>query len=72
MIRFDFSLLSFLPAFAASAFGMSMIVWHVQAGSVEVDRPLIAYVETFSSPLKDMLPTQVELPPGNGRGIHIF
>ena len=34
--------------------------------------PLIAYVGTFSSPLKDVLPTQVDLPPGNGRGIHIF
>jgi len=34
--------------------------------------PLIAYVGTFSSPLKDTLPTQVDLPPGNGRGIHIF
>ncbi len=33
---------------------------------------LVAYVGTFSSPLKDMLPTQVDLPPGNGRGIHIF
>lgn len=33
---------------------------------------LMAYVGTFSSPLKDMLPTQVDLPPGNGRGIHIF
>jgi 6-phosphogluconolactonase len=34
--------------------------------------PLVAYVGTFSSPLKDTLPTQVDLPPGNGRGIHIF
>lgn len=33
---------------------------------------LMAYVGTFSSPLKDMLPTQVDLPPGNGVGIHIF
>ncbi|MBL8817806.1 MAG: lactonase family protein [Planctomyces sp.] len=33
---------------------------------------LFAYVGTFSSPLKDVLPTQVDLPPGNGRGIHIF
>ena len=33
---------------------------------------LFAYVGTFSSPLKDMLPTQVDLPPGNGKGIHIF
>jgi 6-phosphogluconolactonase (cycloisomerase 2 family) len=34
--------------------------------------PLIAYVGTFSSPLHDVLPTQVDLPPGNGRGIHLF
>lgn len=33
---------------------------------------LFAYVGTFSSPLKDTLPTQVDLPPGNGQGIHIF
>lgn len=34
--------------------------------------PLLAFVGTFSSPLRDVLPTQVDLPPGNGRGIHIF
>src|SRR5215216_6057983 len=34
--------------------------------------PLLAYVGTFSAPLKDVLPTQVDLPPGNGRGIHVF
>jgi 6-phosphogluconolactonase (cycloisomerase 2 family) len=34
--------------------------------------PLLAYVGTFSSPLHDVLPTQVDLPPGNGRGIHLF
>jgi len=34
--------------------------------------PLMAYIGTFSSPLRDMLPTQVDLPPGNGRGIHLF
>ena len=33
---------------------------------------VFAYVGTFSSPLNDTLPTQVDLPPGNGRGIHIF
>lgn len=38
----------------------------------QTDAPLLAYVGTFSSPLKDTLPTQVDLPPGNGRGIHIF
>jgi 6-phosphogluconolactonase (cycloisomerase 2 family) len=32
----------------------------------------VAYVGTFSSPLRDTLPTQVDLPPGNGRGIHVF
>ena len=34
--------------------------------------PLMAYVGTFSSPLRKVLPTQVDLPPGNGRGIHLF
>lgn len=38
----------------------------------ETNGPLIAYVGTFSSPLGDVLPTQVDLPPGNGRGIHLF
>ena len=33
---------------------------------------LFAYVGTFSSPLRDVLPTQVDRPPGNGRGIHVF
>lgn len=32
----------------------------------------MAYVGAFSAPLRDVLPTQVDLPPGNGRGIHIF
>lgn len=33
---------------------------------------IMVYVGTFSSPLKDVLDTQVDLPPGNGRGIHLF
>jgi 6-phosphogluconolactonase (cycloisomerase 2 family) len=36
------------------------------------DGKLMAYVGTFSAPLTDTLPTQVDLPPGNGRGIHLF
>ena len=32
----------------------------------------MAYVGTFSSPLQDVPDTQVDLPPGNGRGIHLF
>lgn len=38
----------------------------------DADRPLVAYVGTYTSPLQNMRPTQVDLPPGNGRGIHIF
>ena len=38
----------------------------------EAAGPLFAYVGTFSAPLRDTPPTQVDLPPGNGRGIHIF
>lgn len=34
--------------------------------------PVIAYVGTYTSPLANMRPTQVDLPPGNGRGIHLF
>src|SRR5689334_13381496 len=42
------------------------------ARAEESGGPLLAYVGTFSSPLRDVLPTQVDLPPGNGRGIHRF
>lgn len=44
----------------------------LQAQADAAGGPLMAYVGTFSSPLKDVLPTQVDLPPGNGRGIHLF
>ena len=44
----------------------------VLSAQTDDSRPLIAYVGTFSAPLRDMLPTQVDLPPGNGRGIHLF
>jgi 6-phosphogluconolactonase len=43
-----------------------------RTGLSEATGPLVAYVGTFSSPLRDTLPTQVDLPPGNGRGIHLF
>jgi 6-phosphogluconolactonase (cycloisomerase 2 family) len=42
------------------------------AQSAENEGQLMAYVGTFSSPLRDMPPTQVDLPAGNGRGIHLF
>jgi 6-phosphogluconolactonase (cycloisomerase 2 family) len=44
----------------------------LQAQSGKAARPLVAYVGTFSSPLRDVLPTQMDLPAGNGRGIHLF
>ena len=43
-----------------------------QTKAGETAGPLLAYVGTFSSPLHDVLPTQVDLPPGNGLGIHLF
>ena len=44
----------------------------LHASDSATQAPLLAYVGTFSSPLDDVLPTQVDLPPGNGRGIHRF
>lgn len=62
---------SFLRASAAAATApLISCLQHVRAADAE--RPLIAYVGTFSSPLRDVLSTQVDLPPGNGRGIHRF
>lgn len=54
--------------------GLSVIVSSQTLIALEDDagRPLIAYVGTYTSPLKNVLPTQVDLPPGNGRGIHLF
>src|SRR5215212_9511118 len=43
-----------------------------QSGARGAAGNLVAYVGTFSSPLRKPLPTQVDLPPGNGRGIHLF
>ncbi len=63
---------SFLKATTALA-GMSPLIgFPVRTGSAQAAGPLLAYVGTFSSPLRDTLPTQVDLPPGNGRGIHLF
>ena len=49
-----------------------MLAGLLKAQSGEAKGALMAYVGTFSSPLRDVLPTQVDLPPGNGRGIHLF
>jgi 6-phosphogluconolactonase (cycloisomerase 2 family) len=63
---------SFLKASAALSAGAPLLAGLIEAQTGEGKKPLMAYVGTFSSPLRDMLPTQVDLPPGNGRGIHLF
>jgi 6-phosphogluconolactonase (cycloisomerase 2 family) len=63
---------SFLKSSFALAGGASLMAGLLMAQSAEAKGPLVAYVGTFSSPLRDVLPTQVDLPPGNGRGIHLF
>src|SRR5215213_2991173 len=67
----DNSRRSFLKASAALAgtAPLTSALLHAEPGEA---KPLLAYVGTFSSPLRDTLPTQVDLPPGNGRGIHVF
>src|SRR4051812_20461635 len=72
MTRLDRSRRSFLRSSAALVSATPRIAGSLQARSDESTGPLIAYVGTFSSPLRDVLPTQVDLPPGNGRGIHLF
>ncbi len=62
----------FLIASITFAGTMPLLTGLRQAQSGEATGPLLAYVGTFSSALGDVLPTQVDLPPGNGRGIHLF
>jgi 6-phosphogluconolactonase len=72
MISPDSSRRSFLKISVALAGTTPFMDGLLQAQSEKAARPLLAYVGTFSSPLRDVLPTQVDLPPGNGRGIHLF
>lgn len=62
---------SFFRAFAAAG-AASLLNGAAASCESPDDAPLMAYVGTFSSPLGDVLPTQVDLPPGNGKGIHLF
>jgi 6-phosphogluconolactonase len=68
----NFSRRSFLKTTAALAGIAPLARFRRQSAAARASGPLLAYVGTFSSPLRDQLPTQVDLPPGNGRGIHIF
>ncbi len=63
---------SFLKTSVALAGAGTVMNGLLQARVRQAAGSLIAYVGTFSSPLRDVLPTQVDLPPGNGRGIHSF
>jgi 6-phosphogluconolactonase (cycloisomerase 2 family) len=65
---------TYLRILAALAGGLILAVSSqvLKAQGNDAGRPLIAYVGTYTSPLKNVLPTQVDLPPGNGRGIHLF
>src|SRR5260370_33620772 len=72
MIPPDRSRRLFLKTSVALAGTTPLIDGLLQAQSEKAARPLLAYVGPFSSPLRDVLPTQVDLPPGNGRGIHLF
>jgi 6-phosphogluconolactonase len=63
---------SFLKTSALLTGSAPLLVKAIKAQSAGGKAPLMAYVGTFSSPLRDVLPTQVDLPPGNGRGIHLY
>jgi 6-phosphogluconolactonase (cycloisomerase 2 family) len=60
------SFLKVSGAFAGSAFLPSV------SPAAEKGGALMAYVGTYSAPLKNVAKTQVDLPPGNGQGIHLF
>jgi len=53
----------------AAGFGLTSLC---SANSTGAQAPLIAYAGTYTSPLQNMRATQVDLPPGNGLGIHLF
>lgn len=68
----DISRRCFLKTSATLAAGGGILASARLAEAVTASAPLLAYVGTYSAPLKNVRPTQVDLPPGNGRGIHIF
>ena len=63
---------AFLKTSAALIGGGPVFASLMKAHAGAAVAPLIAYVGTYTSPLKNVRPTQVDLPPGNGRGIHLF
>jgi 6-phosphogluconolactonase (cycloisomerase 2 family) len=63
---------SFLKTSAALAAGAPVWASLRGARAATAQKPLLAYVGTYSSPLPIIRPGQVDQPPGNGRGIHWF
>ncbi len=72
MLPADLSRRSFLKYSAALTSGGVLLASLERAGAASAGAPLLAYVGTYSAPLKNVRPTQVDLPRGNGKGIHIF
>ncbi len=63
---------SFLKTSATLVASAPLAAGWLHAQAADTNRPLLAYVGTFSAPIHDPLPTQVDRPRGNGQGIHIF
>src|SRR5438034_5738420 len=72
MIPRNSSRRSFLESSIALAGTIPLIDGLLQAQSRRGAGTLVAYVGTFSSPLRDVLPTQVDLPTCAGRVIPLF
>lgn len=72
LIRPGIYIRSFLKSSFLLVICTSQMVGLLITQPAEAREQLMAYVGTFSSPLRDMPPTQVDLPAGNGRGIHLF
>jgi len=72
MISSILSRRSFLKASTSFAGGVALRSELLAAKNGPAPGPLMAYVGTYSSPLRDVKPGQVDLPPGNGKGIHLF
>src|SRR5262245_9748404 len=72
MIPASVSRRSFLKTSAALAGTAPILVSSLLAQTGADKAPLVAYVGTYTSALPIIRPGQVDLPAGNGRGIHLF
>ena len=72
MIPATISRRSFLKSFTALASAGAILASSLMAQTGADKAPLIAYVGTYTSALPIIRPGQVDLPAGNGRGIHLF